>query len=178
MRTLGVAPAGNTGNRCQERPAGHCGGGSVPALAAGGGPIWIGGAAGAVCARAAGRAGAGGRFCGPAAGAGPGPVWLSGCEGSSVMMLTGGMEAAEGKLIPFPTLGAGPGGGGAAATGAAGAAADAGCGHPAEFRATRFSKVRALRLALTRFASANSANFSHFAALQPSPASTWATKPN
>src|SRR6266581_8545132 len=128
MRTWGVDSPGNSGNRCQERPAGHCGGGSVPALAAGGGPIWIGGAAGAagaVCARAAGRAGAGGRFCGPAAGAGPEPVWLGGCEGSSVMMLTGGMEAAEGKLIPFPTLGAG--GGGAAATGAAGAAADAGC---------------------------------------------------
>src|SRR5438128_3490245 len=127
MRTLGVDSPGNSRNRCQERPAGHCGGGSVPALAAGGGPIWIGGAAGAVCARAAGRAGAGGRFCGPAAGAGPEPVWLGGCEGSSVMMLTGGIEAAEGKWIPFLTLGAG--GGGAPAYRAAGAACDCCCGQ-------------------------------------------------
>src|ERR1700694_6132640 len=109
--------------RPERRPAGHCGFVSVPAWAAGG-PIWIGGAVGTACARGTGRVGPGGRFC--AAGAGAVPAWLAGSLGSLVMMLTGGMEAAEGKLIPLPTLAAGAGGGGGAATGGGGAAASGG----------------------------------------------------
>jgi hypothetical protein len=83
----------------------HCGGlGSVPAVAAGG-PIWIGGAVGAggatgaLCAREAGRAGPAGRFWAAAAG---GATWVGGSVGSLVMMLTGGIEAADGKLMPGP----------------------------------------------------------------------------
>ncbi len=119
-----------------------------------------------------GRAGAGFADGGAAAG------------GGSVIILTGGIEAALGKSIglvtgapdsvaadgckgsPEPT-------GGAAATGA-----DAGAIQFAAWRAMLFSSVRSLRWAFTVLASPKSAKVVQLSAVQPSRcASTWATKP-
>src|SRR5260370_5627510 len=101
---MGVGSPGNRRNRWQKRPTGHCGGGSVPAFAAGG-PIWIGGAARAGWARAGGPARAGGRLFGPAPApaAGAGPGWAARALGALGLVVAGGEEAARGKNDPPPT---------------------------------------------------------------------------
>ena len=159
----------------------HCPFGSVPAFAAGG-AIWIGAPAGAVWILAAGRDGGDGGeiyFGAPllALEACPAAPCRGGSGGSSVMMLTGGIDAADGKLMVLPAD-AGLCCGGPAATGAGAvvaglgrAAVPAGC-HPDEYFASSVSNVLDFRLALIRLASMNKANSSHCAALQPCAAST------
>src|SRR5262249_57687224 len=148
----------------------YCARGGPPAL--GGGPSWTGGGGRAGCGRggeatrggacvwAAGRRAGGGAVV-PAGGAAAAGGWAA-AGGALVMMLTGGIDAADGNVSP------------AEGTAAAGPAAVAGgdprprAGHVGALRATRPSKVRSFMLARTRAGSRSKANASHLLAEQPS----------
>src|SRR6266571_5346439 len=108
-----------------------------------------------------------------AAGAGAAAAGGGAAAGGSVfMMLTGGIDDADGNMIPD----AGAGFVGAAAVGVPGRVR---LGHAAALRATRPSNSRSLRLARTRLGSDNLSSASHLLAVQPSRTlSTWARKPN
>jgi hypothetical protein len=91
------------------------------------------------------------------------------------MMLTGGIDVADGKVIP---LDGGLLDGAAAGAVATGTAARLRAGQFDALRATSPSKVRSLRLARMRVASRSHWKVSHLAGVQPSrDARIWATNP-
>src|SRR6185295_6181008 len=116
----------------------------------------------------AGGNGCDGRRAGLVASAEPVVSW--GIPGSAFMMLTAGIEDADGKnrLLGLRALATGADDGDAATGAAALAAAGTPPGQAAAWRLTKASKVCAAILALTRLGSASSAKAPHCSAVQPS----------
>ena len=144
----------------------YCAGGGVPAVAPGGTICTGGGGAFAAgrgdVVRTDGRRG-GDVFSVAATGL------RCDTDGSGFMMLTGGIDEAEGTLKPggtgegpFPVIGAGVAAGAAATVGP-----DGGVDHAVALRAMKPSNVRSIRLARSRVVSRNRAKVPHACAEQP-----------